>query len=180
MEGQMGRFGVAWKAFWRILGSSEAAERWLALVRGAQVEPAARPAEAPAGKPGKEISADAVYTLVLLQREGRLVDFLQEDIEAYGDEQVGAAVRQIHAGCRKVLAEHFALEAIRAEPEGSRVQVPRGFDPGEIRLTGAVAGEAPFNGTLRHRGWRVTKVDFPERHANLDPALICPAEVEIG
>ncbi|MCD4755860.1 MAG: DUF2760 domain-containing protein, partial [Deltaproteobacteria bacterium] len=41
-----------------------------------------------------------VQTLGLLQREGRLIDFLQEDIEPYDDAQIGAAVREVHRGCR--------------------------------------------------------------------------------
>ncbi len=31
-----------------------------------------------------------------------------------------------------------------------------------IRLTGNVVGEPPFNGTLRHHGWRVREVKLPE------------------
>src|SRR5262245_66406401 len=41
-------------------------------------------------------SAEPIRFLNLLQREGRLVDFLLEDIQAYSNDQVGAAVRDIH------------------------------------------------------------------------------------
>ena len=34
--------------------------------------------------------------LAILQRDSRLIDFLQEDIAAYSDDQIGAAVREIH------------------------------------------------------------------------------------
>src|SRR5207253_6846543 len=35
----------------------------------------------------------AVQLLAILQREGRLLDFLQEDVDGYADAQIGAAVR---------------------------------------------------------------------------------------
>ena len=41
----------------------------------------------------------AVQILAALQREGRLIDFLEEDLSAYEDAQIGAAVRNIHQGC---------------------------------------------------------------------------------
>ncbi|HPH29941.1 MAG TPA: DUF2760 domain-containing protein, partial [Pseudomonadota bacterium] len=39
------------------------------------------------------IHRGAVQLLAVLQREGRLLDFLLEDIDSYGDGQIGAAVR---------------------------------------------------------------------------------------
>ena len=39
-------------------------------------------------------------------REGRLIDFLMDDLTAYGDAQVGAAARVVHEGCKAVLQEH--------------------------------------------------------------------------
>ena len=45
----------------------------------------------------------AAQLLQLLQKHGRLVDFIFEDIDTYSDEQVGAGVRVVHQGCRKVL-----------------------------------------------------------------------------
>lgn len=121
----------------------------------------------------------ALHFLAVLQREGRLVDFLQEDISGYSDADVGAAVRVVHEGCHKVLAEYLSLEALRTEGEGARVTVPVGFDPASIRLTGAVAGNPPFNGTLRHHGWKAAQVRLPAPPANVDPTIIAPAEVEL-
>jgi len=175
----MGRFATAWRAFWEIIGSAEASERWLHVSGAgsggtADAEPREDAAEATEG-----MSADAVYTLVLLQREGRLVDFLLEDIDAYSDADVGTAVRQIHANCRKVLESNFGVTAVRAERENERVEIPEGFDPRHVRLLGKPTGAPPFSGILKHHGWRVTKVDFPERHEKLDPSVICAAEVEV-
>jgi len=171
----MGSFGTAWQAFWQILRDPEKAEAWRELAAPAP-EQLAEPAPA---EPPEDVHPDAVYALALLQREGRLVDFLLENIEPYDDSQIGAAVRQIHAGCRRVLDEHFDVTPIQGDGEGSRVEVAKGFDPSAIRLTGNVSGDPPFQGTVQHRGWRAAKVDLPKRNPGLDTSVICPAEVEI-
>jgi len=173
----MGRFGTAWRAFWGILGSAEKAARWR-RADGAGVPPAAAAPAAPAAATSDALSADAVYTLVLLQREGRLIDFLQEDISQCSDAQVGAAARQVHANCRLVLARNFGIAPVYGEREGARVRVGPDSDPRQVRVVGDAGREPPFEGTLRHHGWRVTKVEFPARHAKLDASIICPAEVE--
>jgi hypothetical protein len=129
--------------------------------------------------PPEPSPAAAVQLLTLLQREGRLVDFLQEEIDAYSDAQIGAAVRAIHQGCRRALAEHFTLEPVISGQEGSDVTVPEGFDPTAVRLTGNVLGQPPFKGTLRHPGWRTAKVELPAQSPGQDLAIVTPAEVEI-
>ncbi len=129
-------------------------------------------------QPSPPSPALALRLLGLLQQEGRLVDFVQEDIDAYSDEQVGAAVRSIHAGCRKVLREHVQLQRIFAKEDGSELVVEQGFDPAAVRLTGNVTGAPPFRGTLQHGGWRASNVSLPESAA--DPSIIAPAEVEIA
>lgn len=126
------------------------------------------------------IHRGAVQLLAVLQREGRLLDFLLEDIDSYGDGQIGAAVRDIHRGCRKALAEHVKIAPIRSEPDEAVVRIAAGHDPSQIRLIGQVTGRPPFEGTLRHHGWRTTQMnlsDIPQGH---DPTVICPAEVELG
>ncbi len=142
----------------------------------ARAAPAPLPAKASPAAPARpDLRAGAVAALAVLQRDGRLVDFLLEDIDGYSDEQVGAAVREVHRGSRRALKEHFQLEPVRREAEGSKVGVEAGFDPGAIRLTGEVAGEPPFSGTLRHPGWRATKVELP----SLADGIVAPAEVEL-
>jgi hypothetical protein len=113
-----------------------------------------------------------------LQREGRLVDFVMESIDGYDDAQVGMAVRAIHEGCRKVLVEGLDPQAILEGEEESPVEVPEGFDPVAISLSGNVRGEPPFKGVLMHHGWRAahTKVPVPE---TVDPHVLAPAEVEL-
>jgi len=143
---------------------------------------AVRGAGPAASAPGQPVRRrdPAVAFLAVLQREGRLVDFLREDLAAYSDAQVGAAVRSIHASCRKVLDEHLALEPVRSEDEGARVVIENGFDASAVRLTGNVSGKPPFRGVLRHRGWRTRRVELPADAAGQDPSIVAPAEVEIG
>jgi hypothetical protein len=129
--------------------------------------------------PSKPTSDAAVQLLALLQREGRLIDFLREDIQPYDDTQVGAAVRTIHQACRQVLAEHLTLEPVLSGQEGDEVIVPKDFDPSAIRLTGNVSGEPPFRGALRHAGWRAVQVKLPGQPSGQDPKIVAPAEVEI-
>jgi hypothetical protein len=156
------------------------------FVTSGAAAPVAQPTKAPAEPkkaapppPPKPTTDAAVQLLSLLQREGRLVDFLREDIQPYDDAQIGAAVRAIHESCRQVLAEHLTLEQVLSGNEGDEVTVPQGFDPSAIRLTGNVAGEPPFRGALRHAGWRASQVKLPAQPAGQDPRIVAPAEVEI-
>jgi hypothetical protein len=127
----------------------------------------------------RQSSDAAVQLLAALQREGRLIDFLQEDLGDYGDDQIGAAVRSIHRGCRETLKEHMTIGPVLVEKEGGTVMIPTGFDTTAIRLTGNVTGNPPFKGVLRHRGWRVERIllpGFPEQKGSW---VLAPAEVEI-
>ncbi|HEY3189444.1 MAG TPA: DUF2760 domain-containing protein [Solirubrobacteraceae bacterium] len=120
----------------------------------------------------------ALRLLGMLQEGGRFVDFVQEDLAPYPDEQIGAAVRSIHDGCRKALGEHVVFEPVLRGNEGETVTVEPGFDPAAIRLTGNASGAPPFRGVLRHTGWRAVRAALPPR-PGADPHLIAPAEVEI-
>jgi hypothetical protein len=134
---------------------------------------------APPPAPPKPPSDAAVQLLALFQREGRLVDFLREDIQPYDDAQIGAAVRTIHQACRQALAEHVTLEPVLTGHEGDEITVAKDFDPSAVRLTGNVGGEPPFHGALRHAGWRATQIKLPAQPAGQDPKIVAPAEVEI-
>jgi uncharacterized protein DUF2760 len=157
------RFILAIKTFFRVLFGKPLPQELLPPVP-------APSAPAPDG---------AIQLLALLQREGRLVDFLEEDIAGYQDGQIGAAVRDIHRGCRKVLAEYFAIEPVMPGAENAMVQVDSGFDAAAIRLTGNVTGQPPYRGALKHHGWRTTRVQLPNLPALEKPAVLAPAEVEL-
>lgn len=176
------RFMLAFAVFFRVLFDAAFAGRALALRSGSEedVDPP-HPEPAPASPPQlHEAPAEAALQLLgLLQREGRLMDFLQEDMGAYTDAQVGAAARVVHDQCKRALDSHLQLERIRSEEEGSRVSVPKGFSPSEIRLLGNVSGEPPFNGALTHAGWRVARIELPKLSDGHDVHIIAPAEVEL-
>ena len=131
-------------------------------------------------KPAPESLDRAVQLLTLFQRDGRLVDFLTEDVSPYPDSQLGAAVRSIHASCRQVLDRYLKLEPVLSSEEDQPVTVPVGFDPAAIKLVGNVAGEPPLRGLLRHRGWRVTEINLPSLPQGSGRAIVAPAEVEIA
>jgi hypothetical protein len=117
--------------------------------------------------------------LSLLQREGRLVDFLQQDIASFPDADVGVAARVVHEGCRRALDSHATLEPVRSEHEGSRVTLAPGFAADATKLVGDVKGNPPYAGVLRHRGWRVAKLELPKPVGGHDPRIVAPAEVEL-
>jgi hypothetical protein len=128
----------------------------------------------------KKPSAEPLRLLALLQREGRLVDFLLEDIQGYDDSQVGAAVRDIHQKCQAALREHLIMQPVLSKEEGASVEIPEGFDPSAVRLTGNLTGKPPFRGVLRHHGWRVQKIDLTPPPSGQDEFIVSPAEVELN
>ena len=151
---------------------------------------AAKPAVKPPEKPPERVEKPKIATaqhhrdgalalLALLQREGRLVDFLREPLDGFSDADIGAAARDVHRGCKKVLDQHLSMEAVMPGAEEEKVSVPKGFDPAEIRLVGEAKGDPPFRGTLRHHGWRVTEAKLPTLAEGIDRTVIAPAEVEL-
>lgn len=138
----------------------------------------ALPPPAPAPRP-EEAWASGLYLLSMLQREGRLLDFLMEDVTSFPDADVGAAARVVHQGCRKVLAQYVPLEPVLKDAEGATVPVPQGFDANRYRLTGNVTGAGPWTGALRHHGWCATLVTLPPLPTAMDPKVLAPAEVEL-
>ena len=160
----MNRLVIGLKAFWKSLADPAFASRVEPLFVAAPTGPDIR-------------------VLTVLQRDGRLVDFLQEEIDGYSDAQVGAAVRDIHRGCRKALRDYLTVEPILGGEEDSPVTVGADFDPAEIRLTGNVQGSPPFKGVLKHHGWRVKSVHLPvlpTSRAGASTSILAPAEVEIA
>jgi hypothetical protein len=139
--------------------------------------PAAAPV-APAAPPVDK-GDRAVQILALLQRDGRLIDFLMEDLTPYQDAQIGAAVRDVHGGSRQALQRYFTLEPVLDDEEGRPVSVERGTDPARLKVTGNTAAAPPLRGTLRHRGWEATRVELPPLAAS-GRTIVAPAEVEVS
>ena len=109
----------------------------------------------------------------------RFVDFLEENVTAYSDTEIGGAARVVHEGCRKVVRDHLQIEPVRTEAEGARLTLAAGFDAAAVRLTGNVVGQPPFTGTLMHRGWRVAQITLPKLAEGHDVRVLAPAEVEL-
>ncbi|MBT3221243.1 MAG: DUF2760 domain-containing protein [Proteobacteria bacterium] len=123
--------------------------------------------------------ADAMQILAILQREGRFVDFLQEDMSQFSDADVGAAARVVFEGCKRAMSEYVSIEPVRNEAEGDPVVLNPGFDPASTQVTGNVVGEPPFHGRLAHHGWRIAQIKLPTISDGHDPSVVAPAEVEI-
>src|SRR5271169_2113346 len=185
MIGFSTRVSFAFRCFFSLLLRGKIPQDVLQALGGAKAEIATAAKATPAvakvvgDKPSPESLDRAVQLLSLLQRDGRLVDFLEEDVSSYPDGQLGAAVRSIHTSCRQVLERYIKLEPIISSEEGQPVTVPVGFDPAAIKLVGNVTGEPPIRGLLRHRGWRVTEVTLPSLPQGSGRAVVAPAEVEV-
>jgi hypothetical protein len=178
--GLFARLALALRAGWRILADGEFAVGVLKLERGGLAPSAPAVAEPPRPAPLKETLPDsALQLLALLQQEGRFVDFLEENVAAYSDAEIGGAARVVHEGCRKVIHDYLQIEPVRAEAEGARLTLPAGFDAAAVRLTGNVVGQPPFSGTLIHRGWRVAQIKLPKLAEGHDVRILMPAEVEL-
>lgn len=122
----------------------------------------------------------ALQLLAILQREGRFIDFIREDMGGFGDAEIGAAARVVQEGCKRGLAEYVEVRAIRSESEGAAVRLEPGYDARETRVTGNVSGEAPYSGVLAHHGWRVERITLPKLSRGHEPRILAPAEVEVA
>jgi hypothetical protein len=150
------------------------------MVKTPSVVPStAHPAEPRAEEKPLETFDRAIQMLALLQRDGRLIDFLTEDVAPYSDAQLGAAVRSVHESSRQVLERYVKLEPVIASDEDQPVTLQAGFDPASIKVIGNATGKPPLRGLLRHRGWRATQVDLPSLPEGSGRSIVAPAEVEI-
>ncbi|WP_309387769.1 DUF2760 domain-containing protein [Cerasicoccus frondis] len=131
-------------------------------------------------KPAEPDHAELVQFLAQLQERGRFIDFVMDDVTAYTDAQVGAAARVVHQGCQSVVKETLSVEPVTTTAENGSITLESGYAVADYRLVGKVAGEPPYTGTLRHKGWRATSFKLPKVVAK-DGALppIAPAQVEL-
>ena len=172
----MNRISYAFRSFFSILFQYSLAPD-IALAFGyTKAMPVKAP---PPASPPKAIAGPAdgaVQILGILQREARLVDFLVEDISAYSDEQVGAAVRDVQAQSRQALERYLQLQPVIDGVEDTPVKTA-GLDKAAFKLVGNVpASGTVASGLLRHKGWKAAKVDLP---AAKPSAVLAPAEIEV-
>lgn len=185
------RFFGAFGQFFKYMGNGQYAARCSAVSDGhkfaSEVEPEVvtktveviKEVEVQAPKLDTVNEDGALQLLQLLQQEARFIDFVKESVDGYSDEDVGAAARQIHAGCAKVVSQYFTVDVVNGSPENSRVEVAADYDPKSIKLEGRVQGDGPYAGTLIHPGWQVTATNLPQVTNTESLHILAPAEVEV-
>ncbi len=180
----LSRIWLAWVTSFRILCDGLFAAKVVMLRAGDGPPVSSAPADFPLGsrqaarKEAPAGSADAALQLVaLLQREGRFVDFVQQELASFSDADIGAAARVVHEGCRRAIRAHARVVSVRSEAEGAALTLPQASH--DVKLVGNVAGSAPFRGVLRHRGWRIEGLTLPTVVGAHDPTLVAPAELEL-
>ncbi|MBW3598197.1 MAG: DUF2760 domain-containing protein [Planctomycetes bacterium] len=180
------RLLLAFRVFFRILFDRQTSEQVRRLVQegppAEKPEERPQPAQAPApAAPSRPPRSEALTLLAALQREARLLDFVMEPLDGFSDAEVGAAARDVHRDCGKVLQRWFAVEAISDQEEGSEVELRSGFDAACYRLVGNVSGEPPYRGRLMHHGWKATRCETPTWTGDESAArVISPIEVEVS
>ena len=176
----MNRIVLAFRCFFNLLFHGELSEETLTRLnlthKPATPTPAPKPA-APAA-PVVKTSDGALQFLAILQRDSRLIDFLMEDISGYEDDQIGAAVRELHDQCRDAVARYVTLTPVIDGVEGTFTQAPS-KDPNVVKFVGNVPATPPPGGILRHKGWRAAKVELPALAGKQDASIIAPAEIEV-
>ena len=187
----MSRILLAFRCFFSILFQgrvSDASATALGLSRraatpakaaAASSKGAAASEKATPAPPAVKTSDGALQILGILQRDARLIDFLMEDISAYSDDQVGAAVRNLHDQSREALNRYLRLAPVIDGVEGTFTKIEANAQT-TVKLLGNVpaSGKAP-GGLLRHKGWRAEKIDLPPTPPSQSVTVIAPAEVEV-
>lgn len=175
----MSRVSAAFRSFFSILFSGVLPEDIASQFGFSKAKPVTVPP--PVEQPKIKASDGALQILQILQRDSRLIDFLMEDIAAYEDDQIGAAVRSLHADSRASLNRYVTLGPVIDGVEGTfqKLDANKAPDPNRIKLIGNVppSGKAP-GGTLRHRGWVASAVNLPAL-GKQDASVIAPAELEV-
>jgi hypothetical protein len=172
----LSRISSAFSSFFGILfgdGLPEQVAEEFGYVKKSEAAPPPPPV------PEVRTSDGALQMLSILQRDSRLIDFLMEDIAGYSDDQVGAAVRSLHQQSREALGRYVTLSPVIDAVEGTRTQIGK-MDAASVKLIGNVpASGKASQGILRHKGWRVEKVDLPKIAPSAETKVLAPAEIEI-
>jgi len=175
----LGRISLAFSSFFGLLFSGTLPDSVL-LALGLSKRATVKAAPPP--KP--DVTEGALQLLALLQRDARLLDFLMEDVSPYSDEQVGAAVRNVHESSRTTLQRYLSLQPVIDGVEGAVTQVAAAGalknDPAAIKLLGNVPADGNVRaGLLRHKGWKVEKIDLPALGPKANLKILAPAEIEV-
>jgi len=126
--------------------------------------------------------SEALTLLSTLQREARLVDLIQESLEGYSDEQIGAAARDVLRESSKVLDRLFAIKRLAEGSEGEQIEIPPNAPASKWKISGKSSSDPKASrlGNLIHAGWIATHVAVPQWSGNDDEAtIIAPAEATL-
>jgi len=191
---------TALRAFFRVLFNKALATDVARVLDGQSLALADKPAAEsaapvtlskpkPAPKPVATRS-EALTLLAALQREGRLVDFLREDLGGATDAQIGAVARDLQRDCRAAVERFFALAPLSEQAEGSLIELPAGYDAAQYHILGGAKPatgceqesdglNAAVCGVVLHPGWRATKCDVPTfTGPESGHLVIAPCEVD--
>jgi hypothetical protein len=176
----LSRIGMAFRAFFSILGGDLPAD--VAAHFGYTKASARKTADQ--AKEGPKPTDGALVLLGILQREARMLDFFLEDIAGFSDDQVGAAVRNIHSQSRDALRKYFRFAPVIDGVEGTNVKVESAGqlarDPAAVKFIGNLPPQGkPAGGVLRHKGWRVDSHSVPSPAPKQNLSILAPAELEV-
>ncbi|MFZ9035882.1 MAG: DUF2760 domain-containing protein [Francisellaceae bacterium] len=121
----------------------------------------------------------AKQLLALLQQKGRFIDFINENIDTFSDEEIAAAARIVHQGCQKMIKEHIGISVIREEAEDSKITLEPNFDRHSIELSGNIHNQKQFSGILLHKGWKVDRIHLPTLSDQGNADIIQAAKIEV-
>lgn len=134
---------------------------------------------APGARAVKPRRSEAIALLSALQREARFVDLVQEPLQQYTDQQIGAAARDVLRDCNAVLQRMFAIVPVIEGSENAMLETPATIPAGRLMVTGKPAGNPPFRGRLVHHGWEASQCQLPEWTGDEQAKnVIAPAEIE--
>jgi hypothetical protein len=174
----LARISLAFSSFFSILFKDTLPEN-VAQAYGYVKQSAAKAAPAKPAAAEPRPSDGALQLLGILQRDARVLDFLMEDVKPYSDEQVGAAFRQVNEQGRDTLLRYATIRPVIDGVDNTRVTVPS-RDPNSVKLVGNVPADGNAReGILRHKGWRVERIELPKPPAGQDLKILAPAEIEI-
>jgi hypothetical protein len=168
----MSQISLAFRCFFAVLFGGKLSPE---LIDELGIKPKAAPAPA---APTVRLSDGALQMLSILQRDARMLDFFQEDIAPYSDDQVGAAARSMHGPAKEALERYVKLAPVIDGVEGTYVKAPS-KDAATVKFLGNVPAATPEGGTLRHRGWRAVSIALPPANPRQDLTILAPAEIEV-
>ena len=179
--------GLAFRAFWRCLTDAETADKVALAIRTdgpALPAPASTSPAQPETKPAKPAAPaapaqnPAVTLLAALQREARLIDLVHENLDQYGDAQIGAAARPCLKQCRETLERLLQIRPLESASENETIQLPENASPGRYRWLGEPADGAT-TAKLIHPGWQAAEVDLPRWSGPPEEAsVLAPAQLQ--